>query len=62
MHMKCRNGLLDICHKEDPTRPVTSACNTPEAAVKNGFSKPLDVVGINYSIAFLPDFEGKGES
>jgi beta-galactosidase len=36
--------LVDICHTEDPTRPVTSGCNTPEAAVKNGFSKPLDVL------------------
>ena len=35
--------LADICHREDPTRPVTSACNTLDAAVKSGFSKPLDV-------------------
>ena len=44
--------LVDICHREDPTRPVTSACNTPEAAVKSGFSKPLDVFGINYQLLF----------
>ena len=31
--------LVDICHSEDPTRPVTSACNTPAAAVSKQFFK-----------------------
>ncbi|HTX19983.1 MAG TPA: glycoside hydrolase family 2 TIM barrel-domain containing protein [Bacteroidota bacterium] len=53
--------LVDICHREDATRPVTSACNTPEAAVKSGFSKPLDVFGINYSIPFYESFKGKAK-
>ena len=53
--------LVDICHKEDHTRPVTSACNTPEAAVKSGFSKPLDVFGINYSIPFYQTIKGKAK-
>jgi beta-galactosidase len=53
--------LVDICHKEDPTRPVTSACNTPEAAVKTGFSKPLDVFGINYSMPFYHTIKGKAK-
>jgi beta-galactosidase len=53
--------LVDICHKEDPTRPVTSACNTPEAAVKTGFSKPLDVFGINYSVSFYQTVKGKAK-
>jgi beta-galactosidase len=53
--------LVDICHKEDPTRPVTSACNTPEAAVKSGFSKPLDVLGINYNMAFYNTYKGKAK-
>jgi beta-galactosidase len=51
--------LTDICHKEDPTRPVTSACNTPDGAFKNGFTKPLDVVGINYQIPSYQIFRGK---
>jgi beta-galactosidase len=55
------NRLVDICHREDPTRPVTSACNTPEAAVKSGFSKPLDVFGINYSIPFYQTVKGKAK-
>jgi beta-galactosidase len=53
--------LVDICQKEDPTRPVTSACNTPEAAVKSGFSKPLDVFGINYSMPFYQIVKGKAK-
>jgi beta-galactosidase len=53
--------LVDICYREDPTRPVTSGCNTPEAAVKSGFSKPLDVFGINYSIPFYRTFRGKAK-
>jgi beta-galactosidase len=53
--------LVDICHKEDSTRPVTSACNSPEEAVKSGFSKPLDVFGINYSIPFYQLVKGKSK-
>ncbi|MBN1408952.1 MAG: DUF4982 domain-containing protein [Calditrichaceae bacterium] len=53
--------LVDICHKEDPSRPVTSGCNTPDAAVKSGFSKPLDVFGINYSIPFYQSHKGKAK-
>jgi beta-galactosidase len=40
--------LVDICHREDPTRPVTLGCNNPEGAVKSGYAKTLDVFGINY--------------
>jgi beta-galactosidase len=51
--------LTDICHKEDPTRPVTSACNSPEYALKSGFSKPLDVFGLNYSMPYYQILQGK---
>jgi beta-galactosidase len=51
--------LTDICHKEGPTRPVTSACNSPEEAVKSGFAKPLDVVGINYQLPVYQTLHGK---
>jgi beta-galactosidase len=51
--------LVDICHREDPSRPVTSGCNTPEAAVESGFSKPLDVFGVNYSMPFYKTMKGK---
>ncbi len=53
--------LADICHTEDPTRPVTSACNTPGEAVKSGFSKPLDVLGINYNTAYYNTLKGKAK-
>jgi beta-galactosidase len=40
--------LADICHREDPTRPVTSGVNKMGPAITNGFTKALDVVGMNY--------------
>jgi beta-galactosidase len=39
--------LADIVHSEDPTRPVTAACNGAESAA-NGFSTLLDAMGFNY--------------
>jgi beta-galactosidase len=53
--------FVDICRKEDSTRPVTSGCNSPEAAVKSGFSKPLDVFGINYSMPFYQTLKGNAK-
>jgi beta-galactosidase len=44
--------LVAICHREDPTRPVTSACPSPQNDWKSGLAKALDVFGINYSIGF----------
>lgn len=53
--------LADICYREDPTRPVTSGCNSPETAVKSGFSKVLDVFGINYNMHFYQTYKGKAK-
>ena len=39
--------LAGIVRSEDPTRPVTSACNNTRAGY-NGFQKELDVFGYNY--------------
>jgi beta-galactosidase len=39
--------LAAIVHSEDPTRPVTAACNGADAA-RNGFSTLLDSMGFNY--------------
>ena len=44
--------LAAICHREDPTRPVTSACPSPEKDWSSGLAKALDVFGINYNIRF----------
>ncbi len=53
--------LVDICHKNDPTRPVTSACNSPAEAEKSGFSKALDVFGVNYNMPFYQTLRGKAK-
>lgn len=44
-----RNKFLqDICHREDPTRPVTNGMDNPKAVVSNNFAALLDVAGFNY--------------
>ena len=44
--------LADIVRREDPTRPITAAQNSPGDAIRNGFSKALDVFGVNYYVSF----------
>ena len=53
--------LADICHNNDPTRPVTSACNSPAEAERSGFSKALDVFGVNYNVPFYQTLRGKAK-
>ena len=44
-----RNRFLqDICHREDPTRPVTNGMDNPVAVTGNNFAALLDVAGFNY--------------
>lgn len=40
--------LTEICHREDPTRPVTAAFNNHNDAIKNGLAGEVDLVGFNY--------------
>ena len=40
--------LVDICKREDPTRPTTAGFNQWEGAIKNGFADIVDVPGWNY--------------
>ena len=40
--------LTDICHREDPTRPVTAGFNNPDGAIKNGLADVVDIPGWNY--------------
>jgi beta-galactosidase len=42
--------LVDLVHREDPTRPVTSACDhiAAHTPATEGFLQALDVVGYNY--------------
>ncbi|MGE9270970.1 MAG: glycoside hydrolase family 2 TIM barrel-domain containing protein [Verrucomicrobiales bacterium] len=39
--------LQDLCHKLDPTRPVTVGCNFIKGANESGFAEILDIVGYN---------------
>ncbi len=40
--------LQDICHREDPTRPVTCGMDQVDCVLDNGFAAMLDVPGFNY--------------
>lgn len=40
--------LQSICHREDPTRPVTCGMDQFDAVVNNGFAAQLDIAGFNY--------------
>ena len=40
--------LQDICHREDPTRPVTQGMDAPDAVVNNNMAAVMDVPGFNY--------------
>lgn len=40
--------LQDICHREDPTRPVTVGMDRVDNVINNNFAAVLDVAGFNY--------------
>lgn len=40
--------LTEICHDEDPTRPVTAGFNNYPQSVDNGLAGAIDLVGFNY--------------
>lgn len=42
--------LQNICHKLDPTRPVTQGMDQAEAALNSGFAQVMDVPGFNYRV------------
>ena len=43
-------GLVEVCHENDPTRPVTQALFRPNTSgdYTNGLADMLDVIGTNY--------------
>lgn len=49
--------LTEICHKEDPTRPTTSAFNEPDAAIRNELAANVDVPGFNYVPTRYAEFQ-----
>ncbi|ANH81382.1 beta-galactosidase [Niabella ginsenosidivorans] len=49
--------LQDICHREDPTRPVTQGMDNMPAALANGMAQLMDIPGFNYrTFLYQKDF------
>ena len=46
--------LQGLCHREDPTRPVTCGMDQFDAVLGNGFAGQLDVAGFNYKVDRYP--------
>jgi beta-galactosidase len=47
---KVAKFLQDICHREDPTRPVTCGMDQVSCVLKNGFAALIDIPGFNYRV------------
>jgi beta-galactosidase len=47
---KVAKKLTDICHQEDPTRPVTAGFNQTDNAIKNRLADQVDIPGFNYGV------------
>lgn len=47
---KIARFLQDICHREDPTRPVTNGMDHGMTVINNNFASTMDVVGFNYRL------------
>ncbi len=45
---KVASFLQEICHREDPTRPVTCGMDQVSCVLGNGFAAMIDVPGFNY--------------
>ena len=55
---KVATFLRDICHREDPTRPVTCGMDQVDAILANGFGAIMDVPGFNYRVhKYLEGYE-----
>ena len=52
---KLSRFLQDICHREDPTRPVTQGMDQPHNVVYNNMAATMDVAGFNYRQHLYPD-------
>lgn len=52
---KVAKTLQDICHREDPTRPVTQGMDAPDAVINNNFAAVMDVAGFNYRPHYYPE-------
>lgn len=55
---KVAKFLQDICHREDPTRPVTCGMDQLPAVFDNNFGATLDIPGFNYrTMRYLAGYE-----
>ncbi len=52
---KLSRMLQDVCHREDPTRPVTQGMDQPHNVVYNNMAAMMDVAGFNYRPHLYPD-------
>ena len=52
---KTARFLQDICHREDPTRPVTQGMDQPGSVLNNNFAAVMDVAGFNYRPHMYPE-------
>ena len=46
--------LQEICHREDPTRPVTCGMDQIGCVLDNGFAAVPDIPGFNYKVPYYP--------
>ena len=42
--------LVELCHRLDPTRPVTCGMDQPDGDIASGFAQVADVPGYNYRV------------
>lgn len=47
--------LQNICHREDPTRPVTQGMDNAGTVIKNNFAAVMDVPGFNYRLQYYQE-------
>lgn len=47
---KVASFLQNICHREDPTRPVTCGMDRVSCVLNNGFAAMIDIPGLNYRV------------
>lgn len=45
----CRR-MVELCHKLDPTRPVTAGMDSDFGVLRSGYAQALDIYGINYHV------------
>ena len=51
--------LQEICHREDPTRPVTVGMDRIDDAINKGFAAVLDIASFNYKPHRYPEAKAK---